>query len=431
MRESHLRALRAAMRVATVGSLVACGSDRGTTNHPSGGHGNASHGTAYGAPGGDTCAIPTSNAVATAPPPVPTLTEPRRSQGGEPPGARCMQTMNDAAAAARTPAPRVPPTPELVSCCNTQMQDKQAFWDARARGEQVPEPNDDNFWFCCTVQGVKHVSLCSPWGPAMPRAIDDAGAARHAPSSATLDLHAHAAAIALQIDAAPHVRQLAVQTWLARMVNEHGSAIVFEALTEELRAAGFAEAEACAAFAAEERRHGVLCGAVAEALGATARAPALPDRSMPQHPDASTAREAVLRNVLSICCLHETVAVALIGAERHEMEAGPLRHLLTGIWADEIGHARFGWMLLASVADELTTEERAGLGRYLSRALEHLDEHELSHLPIAPDLGHDPSARALGLCSGGEARALYGAVRDQVIQPRLAALGIVPVSIAA
>ena len=59
-----------------------------------------------------------------------------------------------------------------------------------------------------------------------------------------------------------------------------------------------------------ERRHGVLCGAVVEALGGEARAE-VPERApFPDHGDVSP-REGALRNVLSVACLSETVAVSL------------------------------------------------------------------------------------------------------------------------
>ena len=90
-----------------------------------------------------------------------------------------------------------------------------------------------------------------------------------------------------------------------------------------------------------------------------------PPTPMPEHDDAETEIEALLRNVLSIACLSETVAVALIGAERLEMPNGELRDLLTRIWADEIGHARFGWRLLARLAPTLDDATKDRLGDYL------------------------------------------------------------------
>ena len=234
-----------------------------------------------------------------------------------------------------------------------------------------------------------------------------------------IDLRAEAAAVPDAGDLAG----AAVATWRGRMVNEYLSATVFEALGAQLAAAGFPaeDTRACVGFAAEERQHGVLCGAVATAFGGEARAPRPTRGDFPAH-DAVPRREGALRNLLSVCCLSETVAVALIGAERLEMPDGPLRTLLTGIYADEVGHARFGWRLLAREIPSLDPGARARLGRYLAVALGHLDAHELAHLPVhgAPP----PEGAALGLCDGGDARVLYRETVAGVILPGLRALGL-------
>jgi hypothetical protein len=207
------------------------------------------------------------------------------------------------------------------------------------------------------------------------------------------------------------------------MVNEWCSHVVFEQLARQLAHARLAERtwRACATFAEEERRHGILCGAVVEALGGEAIA-TLPDpQPVPWHHEAPPL-EAVLRNVLSICCLSETVAVALIGAERHQMPEGELRKLLTSIWSDEVGHARFGWRLLHDIAGSLDTRTRARLGAYLAVAFEHLERHELSHLPA--ECSPPPEGATLGLCSGAEARTLFYATVQDVIVPGLEAAGL-------
>jgi hypothetical protein len=216
----------------------------------------------------------------------------------------------------------------------------------------------------------------------------------------------------------PELAAAAIGTWKARMVNEYSSSEVFEALSRQLEGAGedgdlVAE---CRAFAAEERRHGALCGAVVEALGGQATA-ALPARSaFPLHPDAS-ARAALVRNVIHVCCMSETVAVALIGAERLEMPDGPLRELLTRIYADEVGHARFGWRLLERIAGDLDESERDAVERYLPVAFAHLEAHELAHIP---DCDAPPNGASLGLCSGRQARLLFHETVEEVIRPGLA-----------
>ena len=238
-----------------------------------------------------------------------------------------------------------------------------------------------------------------------------------------LDLRdARASLDGLEID--PAFAASAIATWRGRMVNEHGSARVFEGLAEQMHAAGIEPRwiDEVRTFADEERRHGALCAAVVNALGGDAYAPALPEQPFPLHADASSPLEAVLRNVLSIACLSETVAVALIGKEREEMPASALRELLTRIWADEIGHARFGWRFVHAHVSALDEASRRGLCAYLRVALDHLEEHELAHLPIAatPAAGGE----RYGLCSGAEARALFYDTVQKVIEPALAQLGL-------
>ena len=221
----------------------------------------------------------------------------------------------------------------------------------------------------------------------------------------------------------PELTAAAVATWRGRMVNEHGSARVFEVLAEQLQAAGVDahEVDRCRSFATEERHHGVLCGAVVEALGAEALAHIDPPEAVPTHPEV-TPLEGALRNLLSICCLSETVAVALIGAERLEMPEGPLKELLTEIYADECGHANFGWRLLPELLAQGDLELRQRLGDYLAVAFDHLVAHELAHLPMSSE--PPPEGARLGLCSGRAARALFFDTVEQVIVPALEAQGL-------
>ncbi len=234
-----------------------------------------------------------------------------------------------------------------------------------------------------------------------------------------LDLRDEARAVELELDTYPDdLRGPAIGTWCGRMLNEYGSAGVFEALAAQLEETGFGEelARECLGFASEERRHGVLCGAVVEALGGSARAQTRAQAPFPAHPDAPP-RAAVLRNVIHVCCMSETVAVSLIGAERLEMPEGPLRELLTGIYADEIGHARFGWRLLDAVGPSLTEAERNAVEAYLPVAFAHLEHHELLHLPLRQP---PPDGDQLGLCAGSDARELFYDTLSSVIRPGLA-----------
>jgi len=207
------------------------------------------------------------------------------------------------------------------------------------------------------------------------------------------------------------------------MVNEHISARVFAALVPQLMRAGVASEriEAVATMIADELRHGRQCAAMVEALGGEAVAPLPPLALVPDHEDAPPL-EAVLRNVLSICCLSETVAVALISAERLRAGQSDMESTLDRILADEVQHSRFGWRLLEEVHEQLDEPTRARLGRYLVVAFRHLVAHELAHLPPGP--APTESAEAVGVCDGAQSRELFFDTVEEIIVPRLEALGL-------
>lgn len=239
---------------------------------------------------------------------------------------------------------------------------------------------------------------------------------------ATLDLREQAQSHKPTLTNMPHLKEAAIATWHGRMVNEHSSARVFDGLARQFAAAGVVEVvDEVKGFASEERRHGVLCGAVVEALGGQALAEVPDGDEYPEHDDV-VPLEAALRNMLSICCLSETVAVSLIGAERIEMPDGELRELLTNIYSDEVGHSRFGWRTLGKLAPALDAAMKDRLGDYLEVAFDHLVEHELSHLPESSS--PPPDGVVLGLCSGSDARKLFFDTVETVIVPGLEAHGI-------
>jgi hypothetical protein len=240
----------------------------------------------------------------------------------------------------------------------------------------------------------------------------------------SIDLRDLSRRVAVEVPQLEHVRGAAIGTWLGRMQNEYGSSAVFDALALQMERAGFdaVRVATCRGFADEERRHGVLCGAVVEALGGEAKGVLREQHEFPLHEDAASPVEGVLRNLLSISCLSETIAVSLIGAEREEMPEGSLRDLLTTIWADEIGHARFGWKIVAEITPLLDFDTKSRLGEYLRVAFAHLEEHELAHLPLTSC--PPPEGVELGLCSGSDARVLFFETVETVIVPSLEALGL-------
>jgi len=241
-----------------------------------------------------------------------------------------------------------------------------------------------------------------------------------------IDLRDEGRADAAQLGVIPELsradRDAAIATWKGRMVNETISSRVFAGLVPQMLRAGIQPRwiAPIADAVVEELRHGRECAAVVHALGGDPYAEIPTLAELPEHEDAP-AVEAVMRNVMSISCLSETVAVALIGAER--LRAGPetIRDALGRILADEVRHARTGWELIANLAPEIDDEIRARLNRYLVVAFRHLVAHELAHLPV----GAAPSEQAaeVGVCDGDEARIIFFDTVHNVIIPRLEALG--------
>jgi hypothetical protein len=243
---------------------------------------------------------------------------------------------------------------------------------------------------------------------------------------AVLDLRAAAAAHPLDMKDWPVLDEstlaLARATWRGRMVNEHSSAQVFAGLLPQLMRAGVDPAVLAdvAAMIRDELRHGQLCAAVLAALGDEPVAPLPELAAMPEHADCGPV-EAALRNVLSVSCLSETVAVALIQAERQEADLPGVADVLKSILADEVQHASLGWRLLDALRDRIDGPMRQRLGDYLAVAFAHLEAHEVANLG-----GTLPCADAAryGVCDGNEARATFYATVREVIVPQLEARGL-------
>lgn len=218
-------------------------------------------------------------------------------------------------------------------------------------------------------------------------------------------------------------RGVAVRTWQGRMVNEYVSAGVWASLVRQLmeaRVSADLVMEAGDAVS-DELRHAAQCAGCVLSLGGEAVAPHPALEEVPAHEDASRL-EAVLRNIVSVGCMSETVAVSIIRAEHAELAEGPLADALSQILADEIAHARFGWKALGLLLPQLDSAERSRLDRYLVDALAHQVVYEI------PKLGGvscpvDALSQA-GVCDGGFARSLFVDTIETVIVPGLAKAGL-------
>jgi hypothetical protein len=175
------------------------------------------------------------------------------------------------------------------------------------------------------------------------------------------------------LDAIPdEERAVALENWRDRMASEYASARVFAALVPQLMRAGVSHGQIAkvADMIGQEMNHGILCARVVMALGGDPEASFPELRDVPTHDEVAPV-EAVLRNVISVGCCSETVAVALVGTEREQAGAPALREVLDRILSDEAKHARFGWKLVAELAPTLDTKAKERLGAYLVAVFEH------------------------------------------------------------
>ena len=242
-----------------------------------------------------------------------------------------------------------------------------------------------------------------------------------------LDLREAAQARRPKLDDLPTLsaaeRRQAVATWRGRMVNEHISAQVWAGLVAQLMAATAPPAVLAAvpSAIADELRHAEQCAGVVLALGGEPVAPLPPLAPMPTHPDVGPL-EGALRNLISVGCLSETIAVSIIRAEHVELDGTSLGEVLRSILADEIQHARLGWRVLGLCAPLLDDAARARLSAYLIDALAHQIAHEL---PLLPSLSQPTEALAqAGVCDGGAARSLFFDTIEQILLPGLASAGL-------
>ena len=186
-----------------------------------------------------------------------------------------------------------------------------------------------------------------------------------------LDLRAEVASRGLlrlpDVRLAEDERLRLVETWRGRMASEYVSARVFAAMMPQAMAAGLSAADTLelARMAEEEIDHGIRCARVVASLGEEPVTQLPPMPRVPTHDDAEPI-EAFLRNVLDVSCVIETVAVALVGSERELAGTPELRAELEVILADEVGHARFGWRLVAAVVPTLPLALRRRLGGFLA-----------------------------------------------------------------
>jgi hypothetical protein len=202
---------------------------------------------------------------------------------------------------------------------------------------------------------------------------------------AMLDLRSEARRTPVTLDAALRMddesRQAAIGEWTRRMVEEQASSRAFAGLLPQMMRAGVdPQFQAAAADAVvDELRHSRLCAAVVQALGGEARAPMIDADEMPRHDGVGTL-EALLRNILEVSCLEETVGVAVLEHRYRHARESTFRRVIAEILDDEIGHSRLGWRLLQQLEPRIDARLRERLGAHLVPAFARLlERHGAPH----------------------------------------------------
>lgn len=226
------------------------------------------------------------------------------------------------------------------------------------------------------------------------------------------------------VELTPDERAVAITTWQRRMRNEHVSARVFAALVPQFMRAGVHDDRLVelSAMVGEELEHARMCAGVVLALGGEPVADLGELDPVPEHPGVGPV-EALLRNLVSVACLSETVAVAQISAERDQAGHPALAEVLTRILADEVGHARLGWRALDALVPTLTPEAKGRLEAYLEVAFASLIGHHARE-GADPRSRPGPALEGVGVCDGALQHSVYRDAVATVIIPSLEAAGL-------
>src|SRR5262249_19202454 len=146
----------------------------------------------------------------------------------------------------------------------------------------------------------------------------------------------------------PVVREVVAATWAFRAKGEREAEDRFLRLAGALGRVRAHETVRVLALRAssDEARHATLCTRLARAYGANIDEP--PRESLPVDTEGLGAEDATLTEVVSLCCIAETLSVAALGAILEVTLAEDIQEVVRAILKDEVSHARLGWAHLAA-----------------------------------------------------------------------------------
>jgi hypothetical protein len=228
----------------------------------------------------------------------------------------------------------------------------------------------------------------------------------------------------------PYTREqiaFSIQAWPMRAAEELRSALVFRALTQASRAAGWPArwTHAFAAVVRDELRHAQLCATIGARLGA-----ALPRydatlvrRRVAEQPDPASRALSLL---MVEDAIGETVSMTMFRAGRRGAVEPLTRAGLTSILGDEIRHARLGWSALTSLLADGVLSDRDALQEQATRGLASTEQQVAVPALRRLESGEpfDPAYAALGVLNPEvRVEAFYDAI-ERLVLPRLTQLGL-------
>ena len=204
-------------------------------------------------------------------------------------------------------------------------------------------------------------------------------------------------------------------TWASRASSERAAALRFERLAKTLRASQAPQAVVDLAQRAvvDERRHIGLCDGLAAHFGWTGP-PLPPGPHAAIGPPQASANERLLYEMVSSCCLSETLNACMLRAILDRALSPMIRDTTRSILGDEVHHARLGWLYLEHA-------RHADLGKYLGPLLPRmLQGLGVEHIGAPDPPGRDgPSLAAWGELDQASRLAIFHAAMRDVVLPGL------------
>jgi hypothetical protein len=265
--------------------------------------------------------------------------------------------------------------------------------------------------------------------PALTLPASDAATALDKEYRRMADAAARCAPVAEAFDAAryePAAVAAARAMWTTRAVAEFRSASLFSDLATQLTeaGAGLAPIGIAMGMAQDEIRHAEIGMRAVVALGGERAAALPPDvQRLPRFPGKSP-EERAIRNVIFGCCLSEIVNCARLVDFVDHTEDPFLRDATRQLLADEIIHAKFGFLYLEEQRPWLDAnpDARASIDGYLRHAFASLER--LLSGNAAPKKTLSADERALGMPDPARLPDTFYPTVTAAIVPGLDRLGL-------